>query len=227
MINQQTGIPLNPAGQDIEDRSMAVIEAEVAEPRPFVGDEWLVVRRMIHASADFELLDLVRFHPLAVQSGMAALGRGRPVITDTHMAAAGLSARLYQPLGCVVHCMIKDPRVLDVSRSRGITRSSAAVDMGAQEYPDAIWVIGNAPTALLRLIELVRAGRTCPALIVGMPVGFVQASESKDALMGLTDTPYISIRGRKGGSALAAAALNALAINALSPLASMSSMVEK
>lgn len=214
----ETIIPLNNAGRDIENRSMAVIEAEAPEPRPFAGDEWLVVRRMIHASADFELLDLVRFHPLAVQSAIAALQRGLAVITDTHMAAAGLPARLYKPLGCAVHCLIKDPRALELARSLGTTRAAAAVDVAAGDHPEAIWVIGNAPTALLRLIELARAGRVRPALIVGMPVGFVQAAESKEALLELSDTSFILVRGRKGGSALAASALNALAMIALSSM---------
>jgi precorrin-8X/cobalt-precorrin-8 methylmutase len=214
-MDEPKAIPLNAAGRDIENRSMAIIEAEVGEPRPFSGDQWLVVRRMIHASADFELLDLVRFHPLAVQNGLAALERGCAVVTDTHMAAAALPARLYEPLGCSVRCLIKDPRTLQRARGQGSTRAAAAVDVAALEHPDAIWVIGNAPTALLRLIELVRAGRVCPALIIGMPVGFVQAFESKEVLLKLADTPYILIRGRKGGSALAASALNALAMRAL------------
>ncbi|HDQ39834.1 MAG TPA: precorrin-8X methylmutase [Desulfonatronum sp.] len=209
-------IPLNAAGQRIEDQSLAIIEAEAPLPRPFAGDQWMVVRRMIHASADFELLDLVRFHPRALESGIAALKRARAVITDTRMAAAGLPARLYEPLGCNVHCLINDPRVLELAQSRETTRCAAAVEVAAHRYPDAIWLIGNAPTALLRLIELVRLGRACPALVIGMPVGFVQAAESKEALMALAGSPFISICGRKGGSSLAASALNALAMIALS-----------
>lgn len=206
---------LNAAGQRIEDRSMAIIEAEVPDPRPFVGDQWRVVRRMIHASADFELLDLVRFHPLAVQNAVAALCRGCTVITDTHMAAAGLPARLFEPLGCAVCCLIKDPRTLDLARIRETTRAAAAVDVAAVDYPEAIWLVGNAPTALLRLLDLVRLGQARPPLVIGMPVGFVQAAESKEALLELGDTPFILIRGRKGGSALAASAMNALAMIAL------------
>jgi precorrin-8X/cobalt-precorrin-8 methylmutase len=205
-------IPLNDTGRSIENRSMAIIEAEVGEHRPYTGNQWLVVRRMIHASADFELLGLVRFHPMAVQAGIAALARGCAVITDTHMTAAGLPARLYEPLGCTVHCLIKDSRTLDLARGRGSTRATAAVDVAAGDHPEALWVIGNAPTALLRLIELVRTGRIHPFLIIGMPVGFVQAAESKEALLELPDTPFILVRGRKGGSALAASALNALAM---------------
>lgn len=212
MTTKQTCIPLNPAGLDIENQSMAMIETEVGQPRPFVSHEWLVVRRMIHASADFQLLDLAWFHPLAVQAGLHALTKGRTVVTDTRMAAAGLSARLYQPLGCSVRCLIQDSRTLDKAQTLGLTRAAAAVDVAATDHPDAIWVIGNAPTALLRVLELTRQARLSPPLIVGMPVGFVQAAESKQALMETPAIPSILIRGRKGGSALAAAALNALAI---------------
>lgn len=205
-------ILLNAAGQRIEGRSMAIIEAEVPEPPPFADGQWLVVRRMIHASADFELLDLVRFHPLAVQSAVAALRQGCTVITDTHMAAAGLPARLFETLGCAVRCLIKDSRTLDLARIRESTRAAAAVDVAVGDHPEAIWLVGNAPTALLRLLDLVRLGQARPPLVIGMPVGFVQAAESKEALLELGDTPFILIRGRKGGSALAASALNALAM---------------
>lgn len=208
---ERIAIPLNAAGLEIETESMRIIDVEVATPRPFAGPEWTVVRRMIHASADFELLELVRFHPSAVTAGLEALVRGCPVVTDTRMALAGLSSRLYVPLGCSLHCLIDDPRTLDQARASGSTRAAAAVDVAAREYGDAVWLVGNAPTALLRLLELADAGSVEPALVVGMPVGFVQAEESKQALLEHARIPSILIRGRKGGSALAAAALNGLA----------------
>ncbi|SDB12462.1 precorrin-8X methylmutase [Desulfonatronum thiosulfatophilum] len=208
-------IPLNAAGLDIENESMRIIDAEVPEPRPFDETQWPVVRRMIHASADFELMDLVRFHPLAVAAALKALQSGCAVITDTRMALAGLSARLYDPLGCQRYCLINDPRTLERANVSGSTRAAAAVDVAAAEHRDAIWVVGNAPTALLRLLELVDAGRVVPALVIGMPVGFVQAAESKQALLENESIASILVRGRKGGSALAAAALNALAGMAL------------
>lgn len=210
-MSDRPAIPLNAAGLDIENESMRIIDAEVPAPRPFDDVQWPVVRRMIHASADFELLDLIRFHPQSVSAALAALGRGCPVITDTRMALAGLSARLYAPLGCATHCLISDPRTLEQARVSGRTRAAAAVDVAAGAFNDAIWLVGNAPTALLRLLELADAGRITPALVIGMPVGFVQAAESKQALMEHEGIPSILIRGRKGGSALAAAALNALA----------------
>ncbi|GAB6060211.1 precorrin-8X methylmutase [Desulfonatronum parangueonense] len=210
-----TAIPLNAAGLDIENESMRIIDAEAPAPGPFDETQWPVVRRMIHASADFELLDLVWFHPQAVVAAVYALRRGCAVITDTRMALAGLSARLYDPLGCERYCLINDPRTLERAKATGSTRAAAAVDVAAAEHRDAIWVVGNAPTALLRLLELVDVGRVVPALVIGMPVGFVQAAESKQALQEHNHIASILIRGRKGGSALAAAALNALAGMAL------------
>lgn len=210
-----TGILDIRRGQDIEAESMRIIESEVPEPRAFAGDEWLVVRRMIHTTADFGLLDLVRFHPKAVEAGRRALASGCTLVTDTEMARAGIPDRRMLALSCTVRCLMRDPEVLTLSKELGCTRARAAVDFAIERIDSprgpAIWVIGNAPTALLRLLEHVEAGRAEPALIIGMPVGFVNASESKALLMAQSKIPYIAIQGRKGGSALAASAVNALA----------------
>ena len=214
-MTDHAAIPLTPAGLDIENESMRIIDDEAPRSRPYDESQWPVVRRMIHASADFELLELVRFHPLAVTAAVRALWRGCAVVTDTHMALAGLSARLYDPFGCARLCLINDSRTLERARIFGGTRAAAAVDVAAAEHHDAIWVIGNAPTALLRLLELADAGRVEPALVIGMPVGFVQAAESKQLLQEHERIASILVHGRKGGSALAAAALNALAGMAL------------
>jgi precorrin-8X/cobalt-precorrin-8 methylmutase len=198
-------------GEAIEAESMRIIEAEVPEPRPYHGAEWLVVRRMIHTTADFELLNLVRFHPLAVQAGLDALSRGCTLFTDTEMARAGIPDRRMNALGCTVRCLMRDAEVLARSQAQGCTRARAAIDFAVSTIRPEIYVIGNAPTALLRLLEHVEAGRAKPALIVGMPVGFVNAAESKDLLLKQDRVPFITIAGRKGGSALAASAVNALA----------------
>ena len=202
-------------GEDIEAESMRIIESEVPEPRPFAGDEWLVVRRMIHTTADFSLLSLVRFHPQAMEAGRRALAGGCTLVTDTEMARAGIPDRRMHALSATVRCLMRAPEVLALSQAQGTTRAHAAVDFAVERIaPPAgptIWVIGNAPTALLRLLEHVKAGRAAPALIIGMPVGFVNAAESKALLMAQTKIPYIAIEGRKGGSALAASAVNALA----------------
>lgn len=193
---------------------MAIIEAEVPEPRPYAGNEWMVVRRMIHATADFELLDLVRFHPDAVSAALEALAQGGLVLTDTEMARAGLPMRRFEPFGSRVECLMNDPEVIRRAREQESTRATVAVDVAAERFgglAGAILLVGNAPTALLRILERCKEGSIAPALVLGMPVGFVNAAESKALLMEQSPVPYIAISGRKGGSALAAAALNALA----------------
>lgn len=199
--------------QEIEDRSLAIIDAEVPEyRRPCTPAEWPVLRRMIHASADYELLDLVRFHPQAVEAGIAALRSGARIVADTRMAQSGLTMRRLEPMGCTGHCLMDDKRVAAEAARLGITRAMASVDLALAELPADVWAIGNAPTALLRLLERLEQGAPVPKLIIGMPVGFVSAEESKALLESASPAPYITIQGRKGGSALAAAALNALAI---------------
>ncbi len=197
--------------EEIEKRSFAIIDAEAPEPRPFEGKEWLVVRRMIHTTADFELLSLVRFHPDAVGKGMEALKRGCLIVTDTNMARMGVSSMRVERLGCRVECYMGDPEVREKALRGKTTRALAAVDSVVHKLDGAIYVVGNAPTALLRLLEWVGERKCKPALIVGMPVGFVNAVESKELLMEQGDIPYITIAGRKGGSALAASVINQLA----------------
>jgi len=211
MSNAKTSVRDIRLGEDIETESLRIIDSEVPEPRPFAGEQWAVVRRMIHTTADFEMTSLVRFHPRAVEAGLAALSAGALLVTDTEMARAGIPERRMTPLGCRVRCLMRDPDVLALAQAEGCTRARAAVDFAVARLQPEIYVIGNAPTALLRLLEHIEAGRAAPALIVGMPVGFVNAAESKELLMAQTHVPYIAIKGRKGGSALAASAINALA----------------
>ena len=201
--------------EKIEQGSFDIIDHEVPEPRPFTGSAWTVVRRMIHASADFELLTLTKIHPRAIDQGVAALRSGARVITDTEMAKAGITARRIQELGASVHCFLNQPGVMEEARQRSVTRSAVAMEKACQAREQQIYVIGNAPTALFRLLELIRDGLASPDLIIGMPVGFVGAAESKEQLMKQSQVPWITIRGRKGGSPLAAACLNGLAELAL------------
>ncbi len=201
------------APEAIEARSLAIIDAEVPEPRPFAGPQWEIVRRLIHTTADFELLDLVRFSPGAVQAGLAALAAGATVVTDTEMARCAIPARRLAPFGCTVRCLLNDPGVVATAQAAGGTRAAAAVDAAlATLAGPLVFAIGNAPTALLRLLERLEESPTLPALVIGMPVGFVNAAESKALLMTRADVPWIAISGRKGGSALAGATVNALAI---------------
>ncbi|MDP3431265.1 MAG: precorrin-8X methylmutase [Desulfomicrobium sp.] len=195
---------------EIESRSLAVIDAEVKEPRPFAGDEWIVARRMIHTTADFDLLGHIRFHPEAIKSGVEALLAGADIVTDTRMALSGIPVRRLEPLRCKVRCLIDEPAVAKRARSEGVTRAWAAMDEVMAHGGADIFVIGNAPTALYRLLNWMERGARPPRLIVGMPVGFVNAAESKELLMAQDAIPYISIAGRKGGSSLAASVVNAL-----------------
>jgi precorrin-8X/cobalt-precorrin-8 methylmutase len=204
--------------QEIEAKSFAIIDAE-AGPHDFDPAQWQIVRRVIHTSADFEWQQMMRFHHRAIENGLNAIRAGKPIITDTNMARVGIRSRDLALFGGEARCYMADPKVADRAAAEGITRAKAAVDLAAEEMAgegasDGIYVVGNAPTALLRLLELAAANEADPALVVGLPVGFVNAAESKAALM-QTDLPFISNIGRKGGSNVAAAVVNALIIMAL------------
>jgi precorrin-8X/cobalt-precorrin-8 methylmutase len=198
-------------GQWIEEESFRRIEAEVTEPRPFQGDQWQVVRRMIHASADFDMLTLTRFHPGAVEAGRKALSAGRPILADTEMTRSGLTGARLRGLGCETACYLNAPEVAERARSSGRTRSDVAMEVAVRDCGESVFVIGNAPTALEALLDRIDSGDAAPALVIGMPVGFVGASEAKERLQAQSAVPYITVSGRKGGSALAASCLNALA----------------
>ena len=157
--------------------------------------------------------DMVRFHSDAIKSGLDAIRSGKNIITDTNMARVGIRKREIEQFGGRVRCYMNDQQVHSNAKATGVTRAKIAVDMAVEDMQGGIYVIGNAPTALLRLIELVKEQKARPALIIGLPVGFVNAAESKAALMEL-DYPYISNVGRKGGSNVAASVINALSIMA-------------
>jgi precorrin-8X/cobalt-precorrin-8 methylmutase len=194
--------------EQIEALSFSIIDSE-AGAHGFPADQWRIVQRMIHTSADFDYLQSVRFHPRAIEAGVAAIRSGCTIVTDTHMARAGIRKTELARFGVAATCYIGDPQVRQQAAQSGSTRARAAVDAAVNHMAGGIFVVGNAPTALLRLLELVRAGAARPALVVGLPVGFVNAAESKAALV-QTDIPYISNVGRKGGSNVAASVVNAL-----------------
>jgi precorrin-8X/cobalt-precorrin-8 methylmutase len=198
--------------QAIESLSFQIIDRE-AGAHGFDAARWEIVRRMIHTSADFEYMETVRFHSLAVSRGIEAIRGGKAVITDTEMARSGIRKAAIEAFGGSVACLIGQADIRMYAEKAGITRAKAAVDMALPLMTDGIYVIGNAPTALLRLIEQIRAGQARPALIIGLPVGFVNAAESKAELLKM-DVPYITNVGRKGGSNVAASVVNALVIMA-------------
>mgnify|MGYP006284702501 FL=1 len=192
----------------IEALSFQIIEEEAGE-HGFPDEQWRIVRRMIHTSADFDYMKTVRFHPEAVNKGLEAIQAGTEVFTDTTMALAGINTRTLAAVGCSTSCLISDPGVAAAAATKGSTRASAAVDAVLERINGCVYVIGNAPTALLRLLEVIREQDVSPALVIGFPVGFVNAAESKDELM-RSRVPFISNHGRKGGSNIAASVVNAL-----------------
>ncbi|MBM4285716.1 MAG: precorrin-8X methylmutase [Deltaproteobacteria bacterium] len=199
--------------QEIEAESFRRIEALVGN-HGFPPGDWFVVRRMVHTSADLEYLRNVRLHPRAVDAGVAALRAGRPVGADTRMLLAGIGTGRLQRLGVESYCLLDAPGAAELAARQATTRTAAAVELALPRLAGGIVAIGNAPTALLRLLELLEAGTPPPALIVGVPVGFVNAAESKAALAQLP-VPHITALGPKGGSAVAASIINALAVMAL------------
>ena len=197
---------------DIEARSFEIISAELAEAGKVLDPEnELVVKRVIHTSADFEYADTLVFSPHATAIGVAALKAGCSIVTDTQMAASGINKRVLGKFGGQVYNFMLDPDVADEAKSRGLTRSAVCMERAAALACPLVYAVGNAPTALVRLYEMVREGAMAcpPALIIGVPVGFVNVVESKELICEL-DVPHIVARGRKGGSNVAAAICNAL-----------------
>ena len=194
--------------EEIERASMAIIGREMGD---WAGpaENLPILKRVIHTTADFDFVRNLLFSPNAVRLGREALRRGVAVVTDTAMAAAGIGKPAAARWGVSVVCRMADPDVRDEALRRGVTRAVVSMERAAAETPDAIFAIGNAPTALIRLCELVREGRARPSLVVGVPVGFVNVVESKE-MLAATDVPHIAAMGRKGGSPVASAIVNAL-----------------
>lgn len=193
---------------DIEKRSFKII-TELLGDRRLDPENELVIKRVIHTSADFDYANNLVFSPHAVSKGIEALRAGCDIVTDTQMAKAGINKTILGSLGGEVHCFMSDPDVAQEAKERGITRAIVSMERAASLPKPCIYAIGNAPTALISLYEQIKAGKTEPALIIGVPVGFVNVVESKELILG-TDLPYIVARGRKGGSNVAAAICNAL-----------------
>lgn len=193
---------------DIEKRSFAIITEELGG-RTFPDGVAEVVKRVIHTSADFDYADNLCFSPDAVEQAKAALEAGATIVTDTNMALAGISKGTLAKLGGKAVCLMADEAVAREAKARGVTRATVSMEHAAKLDGPLIFAIGNAPTALIRLHELMEEGAVSPALVIGVPVGFVNVVESKELFIG-GETPYIIARGRKGGSNVAAAIVNAL-----------------
>ncbi len=195
------------APQDIEAESFRIIEKELG-PTSFSPDEFAVVRRCIHATGDFSFADNIRFQGDAVATGIQAILAGKNILIDVNMGASGISRKLLSSFGGQVICHINEPKVAEMAKKNATTRSDAAIERAMKENIGIV-AVGNAPTALLKAMELVEQGLFAPDLIIGAPVGFVNAAESKE-LLTEKEYPHIVALGRKGGTPVAVAAVNAL-----------------
>lgn len=196
--------------EEIEKRSMEIITSEL-NGRTWPEPQFSIVKRCIHTSADFDYADNLTFSEDAAQIGIDAIRAGAHIVTDTKMAAAGINKKKLSAYGGQVHCFISDDDVVAEAKSRGCTRATVCMERGAEiakEHP-VIFAIGNAPTALVRLCELIDEGKVRPALIIGAPVGFVNVVESKEMIMERS-IPFIVPKGRKGGSNIAATICNSM-----------------
>lgn len=197
-------------GQSIEDASMSIIDDEIIS-HDYNTWEWPIVRRIIHSTADFDFArdNRVIFHDDAIQSGIKSLNNGCNIITDVNGIPGLLNKRNLADFGNNIICKISDDKVTDLAKKANSTRARVSMQQSAAEMENGVVVIGNAPTALLEVISMIRQNETHPSLVVGVPVGFIQAAESKAELEKI-HLPYITNRGRKGGSPAAAAIINAL-----------------
>lgn len=194
---------------DIERRSFEII-TELLGDRKLDPENELVIKRAIHTTADFDYADNLVFSDHAVTKGIEALRAGCDIVTDTQMAKAGINKTILGKLGGQVHCFMSDESVAAEAKQRGVTRAIVSMERAAELPKPCIFAIGNAPTALICIKELMDAGKLNPALIIGVPVGFVNVVESKELIIASDKAPYIVARGRKGGSNVAAAICNAM-----------------
>ena len=197
------------AGRKIEEESFQIIEAEMG-PHKFPPAQWQIIRRIIHTTGYFDYAPWIRFHPFAIETGCSALRDGATIFTDTRMIQTGLSPWRLNWFGSEIITPVTANESQEWAEQMGTTRSVAAFRRCSSQLNGSIVAIGNAPTALLEVVRLVQEEEIQPALIIGVPVGFVQAAESKEALLRLDKQPAITVLGRKGGSTVAVAILHAL-----------------
>ena len=198
-------------GQSIEDASMQMIEDEIGAHQ-YNEKEWPIVRRIIHSTADFDFANKnnIIFHKDAITSGMNALRNGCSIVVDVNGVIGGFNKQNPKDFGNNIICNISKPEIMDLAKKEGKTRSQVSMRAAISDIEGGVVVIGNAPTALIEVIKMVKEGIVKPALIVGIPVGFICAAESKEELAKLAETPFITNLGRKGGSSSASAIINAI-----------------
>ncbi|WP_428325048.1 precorrin-8X methylmutase [Nitrosopumilus sp.] len=198
-------------GQSIEDASMQMIEEEIGF-HAYNEKEWPIVRRIIHSTADFDFADKnkIIFHKDAIESGMKALKNGCNIVVDVNGVIGGLNKQNPKDFGNEIVCNISKPEIMELAKKEGKTRSQVSMRIAKSDIDGGIVAIGNAPTALQEVIKMVKEGIVKPALIIGIPVGFICAAESKEELSKLDEAPFITNLGRKGGSSSASAIINAI-----------------
>ena len=204
--------PITIQPQQIEGKSFEIIDSEMGE-HSFTAEQYPVVQRVIHASADFELGKSLLFHPDAIKAGIQALLKGKKIVSDVKMIQSGVNQTRLGKFGSEAKVYISDQDVAEEAKRLNTTRAIISIRKALTEVDGGIYAIGNAPTALLELIRLIKEGEAKPDLVIGLPVGFVSAAESKEELAKL-DIPFITNIGRKGGSTVTVAAINAIAIMA-------------
>ena len=198
-------------GQSIEDASMQMIEEEIGS-HPYNEKEWPIVRRIIHSTADFDFANKnkIIFHKDAIESGINALKNGCSIVVDVNGVIGGLNKQNPKDFGNEIVCNISKPEIMELAKKAGKTRSQISMRAAQSDIDKGVVAIGNAPTALQEVIKMVKEGIVKPALIIGIPVGFICASESKEELSRLEEVPFITNLGRKGGSSSASAIINAI-----------------
>ena len=198
-------------GQSIEDASMQMIEEEIGS-HPYNEKEWPIVRRIIHSTADFDFANKnkIIFHKDAIESGINALKNGCSIVVDVNGVIGGLNKQNPKDFGNEIVCNISKPEIMELAKKAGKTRSQLSMRAAQSDIDKGVVAIGNAPTALQEVIKMVKEGIVKPALIIGIPVGFICASESKEELSKLEEVPFITNLGRKGGSSSASAIINAI-----------------
>lgn len=194
---------------EIENKSMEII-APYLKDLNLNDEETKVYSRIIHAAGDVEYAPIIRLHPDAITAGKEAIKKGYNIYTDVEMVRTGINKRKLASFGGEVFCRVADPEIARVAKEKGITRSMAAMQSFGQDLDGAIVAVGNAPTALYEVLRMVEQDGIRPALIVGIPVGFVGAADSKEALAANTIVPYVTVAGTKGGSPIAASVINAI-----------------
>ena len=194
---------------EIEKRSFEIITEELGDKKLVPGTE-LIVKRCIHTSADFDYAKNLVYSEHAVEKALEAIRGGASIVTDTQMGRSGINKKRLEQYGGQVYCFMSDEDVAQAAKKNGTTRAVASMEKACERNEKLIFAIGNAPTALIHLYELIKDGRIRPELVIGVPVGFVNVVQSKELILTLEDTPYIVARGRKGGSNIAACICNAL-----------------